>query len=116
MAARIILKTSSRKSQNPMVEIWARPLNRVHLTGRSGRPIVVTGGRKMGIVKRAFGYGAVGAAKVAARRAWESKRYGKSALSAAEAGFWAESARNLLEGEETFWVPRRMPDRPSRRR
>jgi hypothetical protein len=70
----------------------------------------------MGIVKRAFGYGAVGAAKVAARRAWESQRYGKSVLSGAEAGFWAESARNLLEGEETFWAPRRRPGHPLRRR
>ena len=53
----------------------------------------------MDMLKRALGYASIGAAKVAAKRAWESESYLESAISAAEAGMWAESAKNLLEGE-----------------
>ncbi len=50
------------------------------------------------MIKRALAFASIGAAKVAARRAWESESYTESAISAAEAGLWAESAKNLLEG------------------
>lgn len=53
----------------------------------------------MDIPKRALGYACIGAAKVAAKRAWESDSYVESAISAAEAGMWAESAKNLLVRE-----------------
>ena len=53
----------------------------------------------MDMLRRALGYASIGAAKVAAKRAWESESYLESAISAAEAGMWAESAKNLLEGE-----------------
>ena len=53
----------------------------------------------MGIIKRMLGYGSIGAAKVATKRAWESKSYIESSLSAAEAGMWAEAAKNLLGPE-----------------
>jgi hypothetical protein len=69
------------------------------LTIRNSRFILVTEVLKMGIMKRIFGYSSIGAAKVAAKRAWESEDYLESALSAAEAGMWGEAARNLLEGE-----------------
>ena len=51
----------------------------------------------MDTLKRVLGYASLGAAKVAAKRAWESDSYVESAISAAEAGMWAESAKNLLE-------------------
>ena len=54
----------------------------------------------MDMLKRALGYASIGAAKVAAKRAWESESYVESAISAAEAGMWAESAKNLLEREQ----------------
>ena len=53
----------------------------------------------MDLLRRALGYASIGAAKVAAKRAWESESYVESAISAAEAGMWAESANNLLQGE-----------------
>ena len=53
----------------------------------------------MDIFKRALGYASLGAAKVAAKRAWESDSYVESSISAAEAGMWAESAKNLLVRE-----------------
>jgi hypothetical protein len=46
-----------------------------------------------------LGYASLGAAKVAAKRAWESEDYVESALSASEAGIWAESAQILLAEE-----------------
>ena len=51
----------------------------------------------MDTLKRALGYASLGAAKVAAKRVWESDSYVESAISAAEAGMWAESAKNLLK-------------------
>jgi hypothetical protein len=59
----------------------------------------------MGIIKRALGYASIGAAKVATKRAWESESYVESALSAAEAGMWAESAKNLLSSEIKKFIP-----------
>jgi len=53
----------------------------------------------MGIIKRSLAYASIGAAKVAAKRAWNSEDYVESSISAAEAGMWAESAKNLLRGE-----------------
>ena len=50
----------------------------------------------MDIIRRALAYGSIGAGKVAARRAWESKDYTTSILSSAETGMWFESAKNLL--------------------
>jgi hypothetical protein len=48
------------------------------------------------MIKRMLGYASLGAAKVAAKRAWKSESYVESTISAAEAGMWAESAKNLL--------------------
>ena len=47
-------------------------------------------------LRRSLAYASLGAAKVAAKRAWESDSYVTSTLSAAEAGMWAEAAKNLL--------------------
>ena len=51
----------------------------------------------------------MGAAKVAAKRAWESDSYVTSTLSAAEAGMWAEAAKNLL-GPEIGEVLPKVPE------
>ena len=53
----------------------------------------------MSMFKRMLGYASLGAAKVAAKRALESDSYVESSLSAAEAGMWAESAKNILSSE-----------------
>ena len=53
----------------------------------------------METIKRILGYASIGAAKVAAKRAWESEEYIESSISAAEAGMWAETAKNLLVSE-----------------
>ena len=57
------------------------------------------------IIRRALAYGSIGAGKVAARRAWESKDYAESILSSAEAGMWFESAKNLLGPEIEKLLP-----------
>ena len=59
----------------------------------------------MDIIRRALAYGSIGAGKVAARRAWESKDYTTSILSSAEAGMWFESAKNLLGPEIDKLLP-----------
>ena len=56
-------------------------------------------GFDMGLLRKGLGFATLGAAKVAAKRAWESEDYIESALSAAEAGFWADASMNWLEGE-----------------
>ena len=58
----------------------------------------------MGILSRILGYGTLGAAKVSARRAWESDDYIESAITAAQAGVLLEAARDLLE-EEPIEIP-----------
>jgi hypothetical protein len=71
----------------------------------------------MGIMKRALGYASIGAAKVAAKRAWHSEDYLESSISAAEAGMWAEGAKNLLGDEIEKVIPSpRKPRNPQRRR
>ena len=57
------------------------------------------------VLRRALGYASIGASKVAAKRAWKSENYVTSTLSAAEAGMWAESAKNLLGPEIGEMLP-----------
>ena len=53
----------------------------------------------MGDLKKILGYASLGAAKVAAKRAWESEDYLESMISSVETGFWAEAGKNFLSGE-----------------
>ncbi len=59
----------------------------------------------MGVLARILGYGTLGAAKVSARRAWESDDYVESALTAAQAGVLAEAARELLTWDDSDIPP-----------
>jgi hypothetical protein len=60
-------------------------------------------------LRRSLAYASLGAAKVAAKRAWESDSYVTSTLSAAEAGMWTEAAKNLL-GPEIGEVLPKVPE------